>query len=77
MVPETWDLHQSAVIRGVKLMIQGFYTQAAIYEQGYSNSFTFALALYRDGTAIGYLRCPYIVTTGHSVSGSAAEINTP
>ena len=54
-----------------------FYTQAAIYEQGYSNSFTFTLALYRDGTAAGYLRYPYIVITGHSVSGSAAEINTP
>ena len=30
----------------------GFHTQVAIYEQGYSNSFTFALALYRDGTAL-------------------------
>jgi hypothetical protein len=78
------DLHQPAIIRGVKLMIQayigdgsGFHTQVAIYEQGYSNSFTFALALYRDGTAVGYLRYPYILVTGHSVSGSAAGINTP
>ena len=67
-----------------KLMIQayvgdgsGFHTQVAIYEQGYSNSFTFALALYQDGTAAGYLCYPYTVITGHSGSGSAAEINTP
>jgi hypothetical protein len=79
-----WDLHQPAIIRGVKLMVEayvgdgsGFHTQVAIYEQGYSNTFTFALALYRDGTAAGYLRYPYIVITGPSVPASAAEINTP
>ena len=55
----------------------GFHTQVAIYEQGYSNSFSFAVALYRDGTAAGYLRYPYILVTGHPTSGSAAEINTP
>ena len=55
----------------------GFLTQVAIYEQGYSNSFTFALALCRDGTAAGYLRFPYILVSGHSIPGSAAEINTP
>ena len=55
----------------------GFHTQVVIYEQGHSNSFTFALALYRDGTAVGYLRYPHILVTGHSTSGSAAENNTP
>ena len=71
-------------VQPVKLMIQAyvgdgsrFHTQVAIYEQGYSNTLTFALALYRDGTAAGYLRYPYIVITGPSVPASAAGINTP
>ena len=53
-------------IRGIGLMfrvyvgdVTNLFCQSAMHEQGCTNSFTFALALYRDGTAAGYIEWPY------------------
>ena len=70
--PDTGTIPDPVIIRGFRLMMTaymaedgtGFHEQVAAHEQGYTDWHGFAVALYRDGLATGYLRYPFRIMPG-------------
>ena len=70
--PDTGSIPDPIIIRGFRLMMTaymndggtGFHEQIAAQAQGYTCWHAFAVALYHDDTADGYLRYPFRIVLG-------------